>query len=184
MSKICRSEIWVKPSTVVAATFRVNDWRPALSKVQQKGLMKNSTNVLVLSLVLLAASGCSKRNNPGSSAKSDAVMLQKSWQGEEGARGASQANSLVLSGNNLEFHGSNPQEWYKGTFTLREDTTPKQMIVTITDCPVPKYIGKTANAIYRIENGTLTIAGNEPGNPAIPASFDAPGTRLITFKAQ
>ena len=148
--------------------------------------MKAISNTLLVSLmvVLFAAIGCSKHDKPDSAVKSDLAMLQKSWHGEEGRGVARSTNSLVLSGNNLEFHGANPQEWYKGTFILREDTTPKQMIVTVTDCPAPQYIGKIANAIYRIENGTLTIAGNEPGNQAMPASFDAPGARMITFTAQ
>jgi uncharacterized protein (TIGR03067 family) len=134
--------------------------------------------------VLFAAIGCSKKDKPGSAVKSDLATLQKSWHGEESGTTTKGTNSLVFSGNTLEFHGANSQEWYKGTFILHEDTTPKQMIVTITDCPAPQYIGKTANAIYRIENGTLTIAANEPGNQAMPAAFDAQGTRLITFTAQ
>jgi uncharacterized protein (TIGR03067 family) len=134
--------------------------------------------------IVFAAVGCSKKDTAEPAVKSDLATIQKSWNGQERGRALGQTNMLVLSGNNLEFHGANPQEWYKGTFTLHEDTTPKQMIVVITDCPAPQYIGKTANAIYRIENGTLTIAGNEPGNPAMPATFDAPGTRLVTFTAQ
>jgi uncharacterized protein (TIGR03067 family) len=163
----------------------MNGRRQSVSNWQQENPMKKLFNILLLSPipVLLLATGCSKQDKAGSSGKSDLTMLQKSWHGEEG-RGANQTNSLVLSGSSLEFHGANPQEWYKGTFTLREDTTPKQMIVIITDCPFQKYIGKTANAIYRIDNGMLTIAGNEPGNPAMPASFDAPGARIITFKAE
>jgi uncharacterized protein (TIGR03067 family) len=152
-----------------------------------KGIVKTTSKTLLVSLmtVLCAAIGCSKPDKAVSAAKSDLAAIQKSWHGEEsGGPKGGQTNSLVLSGNNLEFHGANPQEWYKGTFTLREDTTPKQMIVTITDCAAPQYIGKIANAIYKVENGTLTIAGNEPGNPAIPPSFDAPGTRLVTFNAQ
>jgi uncharacterized protein (TIGR03067 family) len=134
--------------------------------------------------IVFAAVGRSKKDTAEPAVKSDLATIQKSWNGQERGRALGQTNMLVLSGNNLEFHGANPQEWYKGTFTLHEDTTPKQMIVVITDCPAPQYIGKTANAIYRIENGTLTIAGNEPGNPAMPATFDAPGTRLVTFTAQ
>jgi hypothetical protein len=40
-----------------------------------------------------------------------------------------------------------------------------------------QYIGKTACAIYRVEGGTLTLTGNEPGNPEMPSGFDAPGAR-------
>jgi uncharacterized protein (TIGR03067 family) len=181
--------------------FRVNNSAPALSNVQIKGIVNIISKTLLVSLmtILLAAIGCSKadkadstaqqkpestaQEKPDTAPKSDLAALQKSWRGEEQGQPAGQTNSLVLSGNNLEFH-ANSQEWYKGTFTLHEDTNPKQMIVTITDCPAPQYVGKIANAIYRIENGTLIIAGNEPGNPVVPASFDAPGTRLLKFDAQ
>jgi uncharacterized protein (TIGR03067 family) len=165
--------------------------------------MKIISNTVLVSLMAasFAVLGCSKQDKPDSTVKSEPVTsgwtaksdaapksdlaaLQKSWRGQEQGSAAGQTNSLILSGNNLEFHGPNAQEWYKGTFTLREDTTPKQMIVTITDCSAPQYVGKIANAIYRIENGTLTIVGNEPGNPVMPASFDAPGVQLMTFKAQ
>lgn len=77
--------------------------------------------------------------------------------------------------------GRHRLEWYKATFVLREDTTPKQLQAVITDCPAPQYVGKTANAIYKIEDGKLTLTGNEPGNPAVPGSFDAPGARQIVF---
>jgi uncharacterized protein (TIGR03067 family) len=175
--------------------------RSLVQSANKKDSMKITSNLLLASLmaIVFAAVGCSKKDQPESAgkstgwaaksdmaitAKSDLATIQKSWHGQEGAGAAAGTNSLVLSGNSLEFHGANPQEWYKGTFTLHEDTTPKQMIVLITDCAAPQYVGKTANAIYKIENGTLTIAGNEPGNPTMPAAFDAPGCRLITFNAQ
>jgi hypothetical protein len=38
-----------------------------------------------------------------------------------------------------------------------------------------------AYAIYRIEAGTFTLTGNEPGNLEVPSSFDAPGSRKFVF---
>ena len=128
--------------------------------------------------MLVAASGCSKSHY------SDSVALQGTWKGQEARANAKGSASLVLSGANLEFHGADTNEWYKATFTLREDTNPKQLVAIITECPAPQYVGKTANAIYRVEDGTLTITGNEPGNPAMPATFDAPGARQIVFKPE
>ena len=129
-------------------------------------------------VMLVATSGCSKSH------PSDSVTLQGTWKGQEIVASAKGSSSLVLSGANLEFHGANTNEWYKATFTLREDTNPKQLVAVITECPAPQYVGKTANAIYRVEDGTLTIAGNEPGNPAMPATFDARGARRIVFKPE
>ena len=131
-----------------------------------------------LAATLVAVSGCSKSHG------SDSVALQGTWKGEETRFDSKGSASLVLSGVNLEFHGADTNEWYKATFTLREDTNPKQLVAVITECPAPQYVGKTANAIYRIEGGTLTLAGNEPGNPAMPAAFDAPGARQIVFKIE
>lgn len=127
---------------------------------------------------MVVASGCSKSPRPGSD------TLQGTWKGQETGANAKGLPTLVLSGANLEFHGADTNEWYKASFILREDTNPKQLVAVITECPAPQYVGKTANAIYKIEDGTLTIAGNEPGNPAMPAAFDAPGARKFVFKLE
>ena len=74
----------------------------------------------------------------------------------------------------------NTNEWYKGTFTVY-DTTPRQLVLSITDCPFPQYKGQASYAIYELENGKLTMAGNEPGNPTVPANFDAAGARKFVF---
>jgi uncharacterized protein (TIGR03067 family) len=88
----------------------------------------------------------------------------------------------MVSGQSLEFHGADANDWLKATFALREDTKPKEWVGTITDCAQAEYIGKKSYAIYTLENGTLTIAGNEPGNTDIPTTFDAAGTRVFVFK--
>ena len=123
----------------------------------------------------LLAVGCSKPPQP------IALTLQGTWTGQEIGSQIQGSPSLVIIRTNLEFVGADTNEWYKATFALREDTTPKQLVAKITDCPAPQYIGKTANAIYKIEDGKLTLTGNEPGNPAVPASFDAPGARELVF---
>lgn len=128
----------------------------------------------LITIALLLAAGCSKT-------KPDAVTLKGTWQAQENGK---PAGSLTLDNGDLEYRGADPREWYKATYTLHEDTNPKQIIILINDCPFTNYVGKTANAIYRIENGVLTIAGHEPGNPAIPTSFGGPGVRQMSFKLQ
>jgi uncharacterized protein (TIGR03067 family) len=144
--------------------------------------MKNTMTIVLCSLGILA-SGCSKSNpqNPGTQQKPDSAVLQGTWSGQEVGAKAQGSPSLTFSGATLEFHGGNPQEWYKGTFTLREDTNPKRLDAVVTDCPVPQYVGKTSHAIYKIEAGKFTLTGNEPGDPAVPASFDEKGARQIVF---
>jgi len=91
---------------------------------------------------------------------------------------------LAIAGNTLDFRGVDADDWCKGTFTLRESTHPRQLSGTITEAPDPDYVGKTIHAIYRFEGDTLIIAGNEPGDPEVPSSFDAPGARQFTFRKQ
>jgi uncharacterized protein (TIGR03067 family) len=109
--------------------------------------------------------------------KSDSALLQGTWTGQEIGGSASGSPSLVIAGTTIEFHGATPQEWYKATFTLREDTNPKQFDAILTECSFPQYVGKIGRAIYKLEDGKLTLTGNEPGNPIVPSSFDAPGAR-------
>jgi uncharacterized protein (TIGR03067 family) len=136
--------------------------------------MKQILMTLLCSAGILA-SGCSKSH------KADSLTLQGSWRGSEVGANTQGSPSLILEGTKLEFHGANPNEWYKATFSLREDTSPKQLEAVVTDCPFPKYVGKTVHGIYTIEDGKFTFAANEPGNPAVPASFDAKGAREFVF---
>ena len=124
----------------------------------------------------MLALGCSKPH------PSDSTTLQGTWSGQEIGANGTGSPSIVFQGSNLELHEANPKVWYKAAFSLREDTTPKQLIVVITDCPFPRYVGKTAYAIYQLQDGMLTVTANEPGNPVVPTSFDAAGARKVVFK--
>ncbi len=90
--------------------------------------------------------------------------------------------SLLVSGHTMKFHGWDLSDWLKGTITLREDTNPKQLVGTVTECPAQDYVGKEVHAIFKIEGDTLIVAGNEPGNTNIPLVFNDPATRQFVFK--
>ena len=138
--------------------------------------MKNMQKpLLIVFSVSVLVFGCSKSNKP------DSATLQGTWRGQELGAKSKGSPSLVFTGTNCEFHGANPQEWYKATFLLREDTTPKQLEAVITECPFTQYVGKTVHGIYQIEDGKLTFTANEPGNPAVPASFDAQRARKFVM---
>jgi uncharacterized protein (TIGR03067 family) len=147
--------------------------------------------LIPLSVAALFASGCSTSSESHSSAvasasattpKANPTVLEGSWHGHETTPGQQGTASLIVSGQSLEFHGAAGNDWLKATFALREDANPKEWVGTITDCANAEYVGKKAYAIYSLENGTLTIAGNEPGNTDIPATFDASGSRGFVFK--
>ncbi len=127
---------------------------------------------LILGAVLLT--GCS------SLPRSDAKGLQGAWEGQGFGETDSHKVTFVIAGSSFEFRDqTEPRVWYKGTFALREDTTPHQFLATITECPFDQYTGKTSVAIYRLEGQHLTLTGNEPGKPEAPVSFDAPGMGRI-----
>ena len=86
---------------------------------------------LVSIAVLLGAVGCSTLH------KSDSATLQGTWQGHEIGAGTEDSGTLVISENHLEFRSGNANEWYKGTYSLREDVNPKQLVISITECCVP-----------------------------------------------
>jgi hypothetical protein len=43
------------------------------------------------------------------------------------------------------------------------------------------YNGTTFLGICLLQDGTLTLTANEPGNPQSPAGFDAQGARKFLF---
>jgi uncharacterized protein (TIGR03067 family) len=136
--------------------------------------MKNTLMIVLCSAAILA-SGCATTHRP------DSLTLQGIWSGQEVVANTPGSSSLIIKGTDLEFHGADANDWIKGTFSLREDTTPKQLEGVVTDCASAEYVGKTVHAIYKIEGGKLTLTGNEPGNSAVPASFDAQGARMFEF---
>lgn len=129
-------------------------------------------------VALLWTSGCSTLHN------SDLTTLQGTWKGREIAGNTEGSRYIMISGNAFEFQGVNADDWCKGTFTVRKDTNPRQIVGTLTECHIHQYVGKTAYAIYRLEGDTLMVTANEPGNPNVASGFDAPGARQFEFRKE
>jgi uncharacterized protein (TIGR03067 family) len=147
--------------------------------------------LIPFAIAALFESGCStpSQSNPppapsesAAPAKTMATAFEGSWKGRDVTPGNEGTVSLIVSGQNLEFHGSQPDDWLKGTFTLHEDANPKQLVGVVTDCASADNVGKKIHAIYKIEDGTMTISGSGLDDPNFPSSFDAPGTRQLVFK--
>jgi RNA polymerase sigma factor (sigma-70 family) len=136
---------------------------------------------IAISAGLLLTAGTTFLLIKGISHKPDMAALQGTWAGQEAGAGDG-LSTVVINGATLEFRGADPAEWYKATFSLRANTTPKQAVIAIADSPQPQYVGKIANAIYKLEGDTFTVAGNEPGDPSLPANFDAPTARKFVLK--
>ena len=106
-------------------------------------------------------------------ASSDETAIQGTWKGRSVRDNPEHQVVFVVSGKHFNFRDeTETNNWYKGTFTLKEDASPRQFIATITECPFPQYVGAKSKAIYKIEKGTLTITANEPGKEVMPKDFD------------
>jgi uncharacterized protein (TIGR03067 family) len=139
-------------------------------------LVKPCMNRLVIIAILLGAAGCSTLR------KSDSASLQGTWQGKEMGSKTEGVCYVVVSGDSAEFRGADTNEWYKATFTLREDTSPRQIVCLTTGSSYPPMIGKPRYGIYRIEDGIVRLTINEFENPTVPPRFDAPGARQFEFR--
>ncbi len=111
------------------------------------------------------------------------VPLQGKWEGVEAGRESDGKCTLTITGQTIHLQAANKGEWYQATFTLPADTTPQQLVATITDCPAPAFVGKSAFSIFKLEDGTLTLVGHAPGDPDAPKAFEGDATaRKFVFK--
>src|SRR5438874_9446290 len=105
--------------------------------------------------------------------------LQGYWEGE----GAGGKCAITITGNSLHYRaGTN---WHKTTFTLPPGTDPQQLHATIKDCSPPSTnaIGTVVFAIFKIEDGTLTLAEDDMSNEA-PKTFSSASSRYVLKQVQ
>jgi uncharacterized protein (TIGR03067 family) len=87
---------------------------------------------------------------------------------------------FIFSGENFSIKSPNvPNYWYKGTFSLKIKTDHRKIDLAIKEGGIPQYVGKTSLGIYKIENGVLIMALNQPGALAYPASFLNTGNAIL-----
>ena len=105
--------------------------------------------------------------------------LQGYWEGE----GAGGKCSITITGNSL--HYRNNAGWYKTTFTLPVGTDPQQLHATIKDCSPPSTnaIGTVVFAIFKIEDGTLTLAEVDMSDEP-PKTFSSASSRYVLKQVQ
>jgi uncharacterized protein (TIGR03067 family) len=132
--------------------------------------------ITLLCAAVLSLTACSTFH------KSDSHALQGTWEGQAAGDTSGNKAYMVLSGKDFDFHDASRTVWYKGTFSIREDTVPKQFIANIKGSSLVQYVGKTSMAIYQLADGNLTIAGFEPGIPEAPKTFDAPGAVCLMLQ--
>lgn len=132
----------------------------------------------------LACGGGSATSNGNGQGGGDPALIG-TWSGNE-VGDTSTVWTFVIDATTMTVASSGVEE-YAGTYTADPTSNPKRLTALITSCPFTAYIGKTSNGIYQVEgNGpsTLTFAGNEPGNPAVPTSFTPSETRVFVLTKQ
>lgn len=112
--------------------------------------------------------------------------LQGTWEGVMVGY-ESRKITMTITGNSLHFY-RDPDFWFETTFTL-PGTYPQQLHATIKDCPEPcDDVGKVVFAIFKIEDGTLTLVGIQASAAEPPKTFgEIPGfedNRMFRYKLQ
>ncbi len=98
-------------------------------------------------------------------------LLQGTWEGVLVGDKARQKITVTITGGSLHFY-RDTNFWFKTSITLPPDTNPKQLHATIREGA--SSVGQVVVAIFKVEDGTLTLAtGN--GDGEAPKSFEAPG---------
>ena len=128
---------------------------------------------LLLPCVLLCLQAGCKNNQPTTAALQ---RFQGYWDG--GGAGGIKC-SIAITGNALHFY-SRTDFWYETTFTLPAGTDPQQLRATIKDCAPPtNSVGQLVVAIFKIEDGTLTLAVNQDPQGPPPKAFPSDPNGLI-----
>ena len=89
--------------------------------------------------------------------------------------------TITITGNSFHFH-RDPKFWFATTITLPADTDPRQLHATIRDGAPGQEdsFGQVVVAIYKIEDGLLTLATRGGGDKEMPKSFEAAEAQGLT----
>lgn len=115
-------------------------------------------------------------------------VLQGKWEGVwEGSGADSKPQpkiTITITGNSFHFH-RDTNFWFDTTITLPAGAEPKQLHATIKNCPAAQAdsIGKVVGAIFKIEQGILTLADYDIASDP-PKSFADAQSRYVLKKAE
>jgi hypothetical protein len=111
-------------------------------------------------------------------------LLQGRWEGVAVGHESQGKITITVTGDSLHFH-RDTNFWFRTTITVPDGVVPKQLHATIKDCPPSQAdsIGKIVGAIFKIENGTLTLA-DYAMTQGPPKSFDEATSQYIFQKVQ
>ena len=107
--------------------------------------------------------------------------LQGTWGGFMVGQEKNGNITIAITSNSLHFH-RDANFWFETTFTRPVGTDPKQLHATIKACAPGQEnsVGKVVVAIYKIEDGKLTLAAMPDGDEETPKSFEAAEGKGLT----
>ena len=116
-------------------------------------------------------------------------LLEGKWEGVTVGDPSPQKITITITGDSLHFH-RDTNFWFKTTISLPAGTEPRRLHATIKDCAAGQEssVGKVVIAIYKIEDGKLTLAALGDGDEETSISFEAAEDKKLTryelWKAQ
>jgi hypothetical protein len=154
---------------------------------QMKITIKMALAVTTISILMPCGLLCAQAAGPANQPTAAELQpLQGSWEGVLVGDEAVKV-SITIAGNALHFQRLGMEDWFETTFTLPAGTYPQQLHATIKNCPEPcPDIGKVVFTIFKIEDGTLTLAGIQASSVEPPKTFgEIPGiedNRIFRYK--
>jgi uncharacterized protein (TIGR03067 family) len=110
--------------------------------------------------------------------------LQGTWEGVMVGQEKDGKITITITGNALHFH-RDTNFWFETTMTVPSGKNPRQLHATIKHSAPPEDSnGKVVRAIFKIEDGTLTLATIGDDAEETLKSFEAAGTRYELRKVQ
>lgn len=153
-----------------------------LMKKSPNGQFLPSAVALLLATLFIGCLDTSAQTAPEPSTPAPIAAKLKPLQGYWEGEGAGGKCSITITGNSLHYRaGTN---WWKTTFTLPAGAYPQQLHATIKDgSPPTNGIGHVVFAIFKIEDGTLTLAVDDMSDEP-PKTFLSASSRYELKKVQ
>lgn len=107
--------------------------------------------------------------------------LQGTWEGVVVSDKSDNKYTITITGNSFHFH-RDTNFWFETTIALPAGTDPQQLHATIKECAPGQEnsLGKVVVAIFKIEDGTLTLAARGDGADDTPKSFETTDDKGLT----
>jgi uncharacterized protein (TIGR03067 family) len=148
-------------------------------------LLRRSVTIICLMAAFIANAGeqltTKAKGIVNQPTNAELKLLQGKWEGtwEEGGVDdqppvkSPEKITITITGNSLHYH-RNTNFWFETTFTLPAGTDPKQLHATIKDSAGKHSLGKVVVAIFKVEDGILTLATDNGSEEALKVFEAAP----------